>query len=161
LIKELREKTSAGVMDCRNALLETEGDIDKAGELLLERGLAKALKKAGRVANQGVVESYIHGNGRIGVLLEINCETDFVAKTDEFKELAHNLALQIAAFSPWYICAEEIPEGKDMDPKVVCLLEQPYIKDESRTCQDVISETIAKVGERIVVRRFSRFELGK
>ncbi len=161
LIKELREKTSAGVMDCRDALLETEGDLDKAGELLLARGLAKAEKKAERVASQGLVEAYIHPGGRIGALVELNCETDFVAHTDEFKALAHNLTLQVAAADPQFISAEEIPEGTDLNPKEVCLLEQSFIKDESRILKEVINETIAKLGERVSVRRFSRFELGK
>ncbi len=161
LIKELREKTSAGVMDCRDALLETEGDLDKAGELLLARGLAKAEKKAERVASQGLVEAYIHPGGRIGALVELNCETDFVAHTDEFKALAHNLTLQVAAADPQFISAAEIPEGTDLNPKEVCLLEQSFIKDESRILKEVINETIAKLGERVSVRRFSRFELGK
>jgi len=112
LIKELREKTSAGVMDCRNALLETEGDLDKAGELLLARGLAKAEKKAERGASQGLIEAYIHPGGRLGALIELNCETDFVAHTDEFKALAHNLTLQIVASDPQFISAEEVPEGR-------------------------------------------------
>lgn len=161
LIKELRERTSAGIMDCKEALLETEGDIEKACDILQEKGLAKAIKKAGREASQGLVEAYIHPGGRIGVLIEVNCETDFVARTDEFKSLAHNMALQVAAAAPEYIKADEIPEGKNLNPKEVCLLEQPFIKDESTTLGKIIADTISKTGERIAVRRFSRFELGK
>jgi elongation factor Ts len=161
LIKELREKTGAGVMDCRNALLETEGDLDKAGELLLARGLAKAERKAERVASQGLIEAYIHPGGRLGALVEVNCETDFVAHTDEFKALAHDLTLQVAAAAPQFISAEEIPKGENLNPKEVCLLEQSFIKDESKTLGEVIAETVAKLGERVSVRRFSRFELGK
>ena len=161
LIKELREKTSAGVMDCRNALLETEGNLDKAGELLLARGLAKAEKKTERVSSQGLIEAYIHPGGRLGALVELNCETDFVAHTDEFKALAHNLTLQVVAANPQFISTEQVPEGTNLNPKEVCLLEQPFIKDESRTIREVISETTAKLGERVSVKRFSRFELGK
>jgi len=148
-------------MDCRNALLETEGDLDKAGEILLARGLAKAEKKAERVASQGLIEAYIHPGGRLGALIELNCETDFVAHTDEFKELAHNLTLQLVAANPLFITAEEIPQEEKLDPKEVCLLEQPFIRDESKTIRDTINETVAKLGERISVKRFSRFELGK
>jgi elongation factor Ts len=161
LIKELREKTSAGVMDCRNALLETGGDLDKAGELLLARGLAKVEGKAERVASQGLIEAYIHPGGRLGALVEVNCETDFVAHTDEFKTLAHNLTLQVVATAPQFISAGEIPQGTNLNPKEVCLLEQPFIKDESRTIREVIAEIVSKVGEKVSVRRFSRFELGK
>lgn len=161
LIKELRERTSAGILDCKTALLETGGDIEKACDVLQEKGLAKAIKKAGREASQGLVEAYIHPGGRIGVLIEVNCETDFVARTDEFKSLAHNMALQVAAAAPEYITADEIPEGKKLNPKDVCLLEQPYIKDESKTLGQIIADTISKTGEMIAVRRFSRFELGK
>lgn len=161
LIKELRERTSAGIMDCKTALLETGGDIEKACDILQAKGLAKAIKKAGRVASQGLVEAYIHPGGRIGVLIEVNCETDFVARTEEFKALAHDMALQVAATAPEYITADEIPEGKSLDPKEVCLLEQPFIKDESKTLSQIVAETISKTGEKVTVRRFSRFELGK
>jgi elongation factor Ts len=161
LIKELRERTNAGVMDCKNALLETGGDLDKASDILQAQGWAKAEKKAGRIASQGLVEAYIHPGGRLGVLIEVNCESDFVARTDEFKTLAHNLALHVAAAAPQFISAEEIPENADLDPKAVCLLEQPFIKDESKTLSQIIAETISKVGEKVTVRRFSRFKLGK
>jgi elongation factor Ts len=160
MIKELREQCGAGIMECRNALLEVEGDIDKALRMLKERGLLKAEKKAERTTAQGLIEAYVHTGGRIGALIELNCETDFVARTDEFKELAHNLVMQVAALSPQFITREEIPEGADIEPQAACLLLQPYIRDPSMTVRDVIVETIAKVGENIKVSRFARFELG-
>jgi elongation factor Ts len=159
-IKEIREKTGAGVMDCRKALDEAEGNMDKACEILIQRGISLAEKKSSRSAEQGIVEAYIHSGGKIGVLVEVNCETDFVARTDQFKELAHDVALQIAAMSPRFISAEEIIQDNDCDPKTACLLLQPFIKDPAKTIQDIITETIAKVGENIKVRRFTRFELG-
>jgi elongation factor Ts len=159
-VKALREKTGAGVMACRNALLEANGDMDKAVEILRQRGLAQAKKKASRVASQGLVETYVHAGGRIGAMVEVNCETDFVARTDQFKELAHNLAMQVAAIAPIYISVEEIPPDQENDPKEVCLLQQPFIREPDKPVQDIIDETIAKVGENIIVRRFARFELG-
>lgn len=161
-IKDLREKTGAGVMDCKKALLEAEGNLEKAIEILNQRGIALARKKAERVADQGVIEAYVHPGGRIGVLVEVNCETDFVARTEEFKELAHNLALQIAAMCPQFISPEDIAQETetDEDAETTCLLLQPYIKDPEKTVQDIVTETIAKVGENIKVRRFIRFELG-
>jgi len=160
MIKELRNQSGAGIMDCRSALLDTEGDIEKATLVLKEKGLAKAQKKAERATTQGLVEAYIHTAGRIGAMIEVNCETDFVARTDEFKELAHCLAMQVAALSPQFISEEEVPEGADVELQEACLLLQPYIKDPARTVQDVIIETIAKVGENIRVSRFVRLELG-
>jgi elongation factor Ts len=160
MVKELRDQCGAGIMECRNALMEGKGDVDKALQILKERGLIKAEKKAGRATLQGLIEAYIHTGGRIGAMVEVNCETDFVARTDEFKELAHNLAMQIAALSPQCITQEEIPEGTDVEPQVACLLLQPYIKDPAKTVRDVIVETIAKVGENIKVSRFARFEIG-
>ena len=159
MIKELREQCGAGIMECRNALLEVEGDIDKALQILKEKGLLKAEKKSERATAQGLIEAYIHTGGRIGAMVEVNCETDFVARTDEFKELAHNLAMQVAALAPQFIAKEEIPEGADIEPQATCLLLQPYIRDPSQTVRDVIIETIAKVGENIKVSRFARFEL--
>ncbi|MBM3118390.1 MAG: elongation factor Ts [Chloroflexi bacterium] len=159
-IKELREKTGAGVIDCKNALLEAEGNIIKAAEILNERGLALARKKANRAADQGIIEAYVHPGGQIATLVEVNCESDFVARTDEFKELAHNLALQIAAMSPQFISPDDMSQEADSDPKETCLLLQPFIKDPNKSIQDIITETIAKVGENIKVRRFVRFELG-
>ncbi|MBM4432477.1 MAG: translation elongation factor Ts [Chloroflexi bacterium] len=159
-IKELREKSGAGVMACRSALLEAEGDIERALECLRQKGLVQAKKKAERVAKQGLIESYIHPGGKIGVMIEVNCETDFVARTGEFKELAHNLAMQVAALAPQYISKEEMPEEADAEPQMACLLLQPYIKEPEKTIQDIITETIAKLGENIKVSRFARFELG-
>jgi len=147
-------------MACRRALLETEGDIEKALQTLREQGLLQAEKKAGRITSQGIIESYIHAGGRIGAMIEVNCETDFVARTDEFRELAHHLAMQVAAMSPQFISEAEVPEGKDIDPQTACLLLQPDIRDPGKSIQDTITETIAKVGENIKVSRFARFELG-
>jgi elongation factor Ts len=159
-IKELRSQCGAGVMECRNALLEGEGDLEKALQILKERGLLTAEKKANRATAQGLIEGYIHTGGQIGALVEVNCETDFVARTDEFKELAHDLAMQVAALSPQYISEEELPEGADIEPQVACLLQQPYIRDPGKIVRDVIVEVIARVGENIRVSRFTRFELG-
>ncbi len=171
LVKELRERTGAGVMECRAALEDAKGDLEKAVELLRQRGLAKAEKKAGRVAREGVIISYVHGNpGRIGVLLELNCETDFVARTDHFLRLAKDLAMQVAATSPSYLAKEDVPpevltgiaDGRvDEFLKEACLLEQPFIKDPSRTVGSLIKEAIALLGENVVVRRFCRYELGE
>ncbi|MDK2824136.1 MAG: elongation factor Ts [Clostridia bacterium] len=191
MVKELRETTGAGMMDCKKALTETNGNMEKAIEYLREKGLAAAAKKAGRIAAEGAVTSYIHMGGKIGVLVEVNCETDFVAKTDRFQELAKNIAMQIAASKPQYVKKEEIPEeviqkekeilraqalneGKPENIvdkmvegriekyyKEVCLLEQPYIKDSDKTVSQIISEAIAEIGENITVRRFVRYELGE
>lgn len=191
MVKELRERTGVGMMDCKKALVETEGDIEKAIDELRTKGLAKAAKKAGRVASEGVVISYIHGGGRIGVLVEVNSETDFVAKTDEFKQLAHDIAMQIAASNPEYVKREDVPqniidhekevlkaqaleEGKpekvvekmvegriDKFYKERCLMEQVYIKDPDKSVDQLIKENIAKIGENISVRRFARYEVGE
>lgn len=158
-IKELRGITGAGILDCKRALEEVAGDIIGAVEILRQQGLATAEKKAKREARQGLVEAYIHTRGRIGALVELNCETDFVAQTDELKELAHNLAMQVAATDPSSIGGDELPE--EMDPSQACLLLQPFIKDPGKTVQDIITETIAKVGENIRIKRFARFELAK
>jgi elongation factor Ts len=160
-IKELREQSGAGIMECRNALIQAEGDIQKATELLKERSLLKAEKKKTRTASQGLIEGYFHGGGRIGAMVEVNCETDFAARSDVFKELAHCLTMQVAAQDPKYISKEDVPEGADVDPAAACLLLQPYIKDPSKTVQDIITEAIARVGENIKVSRFARFELGE
>ncbi len=159
-VKALREKTGAGVMACRNALLETKGDVDRAAEILRQRGLAQAKEKASRVARQGLIETYVHAGGRIGAMVEVNCETDFVARTDQFKELAHNLAMQVAAIAPTYVGTEDVPPDSEVDSKESCLLLQPFIRDPDKSVQDTIDEVISKVGENIVVRRFARFELG-
>ncbi len=190
-VKELREKTGAGMMDCKKALTEANGDMDKAMEILREKGLAAAAKKAGRVAAEGLVESYIHSGGRIGVLVEVNCETDFVAKTEEFRSFVRDIAMQIAAMNPKYVKRDEIPaeevekereilraqtlkEGKpehivekivegrlEKYFKEVCLLEQPFIKDGDKTIEQMVKEMIARIGENMAIRRFVRFELGE
>lgn len=161
-VKSLREQSGAGIMDCRNALVSCKGDVDKALEVLKSKGLLKAQKKADRTTGQGLIESYIHTAGRIGALVEVNCETDFVARTDEFKDLVHCLAMQVAAMNPQYIAEKDIPKEK-ADKVVaaeVCLMLQPYIKDPTKTINDVVTETIAKTGENIRVTRFIRYELG-
>ena len=191
LVKELRERTGAGMMDCKKALSATDGDLEKAIDFLREKGLAAAAKRAGRVAAEGLVEAYIHGGGRIGVLVEVNCETDFVAKTDAFKELVKDIAMHIAASNPSYLKREEVPtaeleheqavlaeqarnEGKpekiiekmvagriEKYYKEVCLMEQPFVKDPDKTISDLITESIAKIGENISIRRFTRYQLGE
>ncbi len=189
-VKELRERTGAGFMDCKNALVEADGDLDKAVALLRERGLAAAAKKSGREAREGLVSSYIHTGGRVGVLIEVNCETDFVARTDEFQKLVRDLAIQVAGLSPTYVDVDAIPAG-DLEAKKaellrdesvqkkpenireqivegqlkkwysqVCLLEQPF-RDEERSVRDLITEKIATIGENIRVRRFTRYALGE
>ncbi|MEF2244532.1 MULTISPECIES: translation elongation factor Ts [unclassified Paenibacillus] len=191
MVKELRERTGAGMLDCKKALDETNGDIDKAVALLREKGLSAAANKAGRVATEGVVESYIHAGGRIGVLVEINCETDFVAKTDQFREFARDVAMHIAASNPKFVRREEVPadeiekereilknqalnEGKPekIVEKMVegriskyyeeyCLLEQSFIKDPDKTVATLVNEKISTIGENISIRRFVRYELGE
>jgi elongation factor Ts len=159
-VKELRNRTNAGILECNKALSEVGGDIEKAIEFLKYRGVAIAEKKKDEVASEGIIEAYIHHTKRIGALVELNCETDFVAHTDEFKELARNLAMQVAATSPQFITSEEMPPEAETDPQAVCLLNQLFIKEPSKTVQEIITEVIAKVGENIKVRRFARFELG-
>ncbi len=191
LIKELRQRTGAGVVECKKVLQETGGDVDKAVELLRKRGAAKAEKKAGRATAQGVIASYIHAGGKAGALVEVNCETDFVAMTEDFQNLAREIAMQVVAMSPKYVSPEEVPdeviqkekeilreqaisEGKpeNVVEKVVegrlakfftenCLLEQPWIKDSTKTVEDLINEYIAKLGENIKVKRFCRFQIGE
>lgn len=191
LVKELREKTGAGMMNCKKALVETDGNIDKAIEYLREQGLAATSKKAGRVAAEGVVESYIHMGGKIGVLVEVNCETDFVAKTDDFKNFARDIAMHIAAAAPTYIAVEDVPEAEvehekeilkhqalnEGKPekivekmvegrinkfyKEICLLEQPFVKDPDMTIGELVKEQIMNIGENVKIRRFARFQLGE
>jgi elongation factor Ts len=161
IVKELREQSGAGVIQCHDALIEAEGDLEKALQILKQKSLFQAEKKATRSTSQGLVEAYIHAGGRIGAMVEVNCETDFVARTDEFKELAHHLAMQVAAMDPRFISEEEVPEGTEIEPQIACLLLQADIKDPTRTVKEVIAETIAKVGENIRVSRFARFELGE
>ncbi len=190
-VKELRERTGCGMMDCKKALTESNGDMDKAIEFLREKGLATAAKKAGRIASEGLVDCYIHDGGRIGVMIEVNSETDFVAKNAEFKQLVHDLAMQVCVNSPAYVRREEVPaevlehereilraqalnEGKpekivdkmvegriEKYYKEVCLLEQPFIKDPDITINQLVTEKIATIGENITVRRFVRFERGE
>jgi elongation factor Ts len=162
-VKELRELSGAGIMDCKRALQSTEGDIAKAAAILKEQGLAKAEKRSERTALQGLVECYIHAGGRIGAMVEVNCETDFVARTDDFKRLVHDIAMQVAATSPKLI-GNEPKEENSADGQVVAeedlLLKQAFIKDPSISIEELVRNTIAKTGENIVVRRFARFELG-
>jgi elongation factor Ts len=190
-VRELRERTGAGIMDCKRALKESDGKIDDAVTFLREKGLAAATKRSARAASEGLVASYIHAGGKIGVLVEVNCETDFVARTPEFQELVRDLAMQVAASSPRYVRREEVDAGaideerkiyraqaaesgkpenvleKIVDGKLekffgdACLLEQSFIKDPQRTVQDVVTDAIARIGENIVVRRFARFQLGE
>jgi elongation factor Ts len=190
-VKELRDRTGSGMMDCKKALVETDGDMEKAIDFLREKGLAKAAKKASRAAKDGRVFTYIHTNGKIGAMVELNCETDFVAKTDEFQSLGHELCMQIAAASPQYVAPENIPEDvvarekeiykqqalEEGKPEkilekiaegklnkfyeVSCLLEQSYIRDGDKKIKDLVVENIAKLGENIVVGRFSRFSIGE
>lgn len=191
MVKSLRERTGAGMMDCKKALVETNGDIEKAVDFLREKGLAAASKKAGRAATEGMVESYIHAGGRIGVLVEVNCETDFVAMTDGFKALARDIAMHIAAANPLYVTREEVPaeiidhereilkaqamnEGKpeNIAEKMVegriekyykdnCLMDQIFVKDNDLTMAELIKASIAKMGENISIRRFARYNLGE
>jgi elongation factor Ts len=190
LVKELRERTGAGFMDCKKALTEADGDLDKAAAVLRERGLAAAAKKADRDAREGLVSSYIHTGGRVGVLIEVNCETDFVARTDEFQKLVRDLAIQVAGLSPLYVDADRIPAAdleakkaelladettqkkpENIRPQIVegqlkkwysqvCLYEQPF-RDEERTVRELITERISTIGENIRVRRFTRYALGE
>jgi len=160
MIKQLRDDTGAGVMDAKRALDDAAGDMARAREILREKGLAAAAKRSERETNQGVVEAYIHAGGRIGVLVELNCETDFVANTPDFRQLARDVAMQVAAMQPLAVDVESrTPEMEGSDEEIV-LLAQPFIKDGSRTIGDLVTEAIAKTGENIRVARFSRFELG-
>ena len=190
-VQLLREKTGVGMMDCKKALVATDGNMDKAIEFLREKGMATAVKRAGKIASEGIVETYVHLNGKIGVMVEVNCETDFVANSDKFRALAHDIALQIAAAKPLYVNKEEVPaaelehekeilraqainEGKPIAIvdrmvegrvqkyyKDVCLLEQEFVKDPSKTVGQLVTEAIGTIGEKITVRRFARFEMGE
>ena len=161
MVKQLREETGAGVMECKKALTDADGNVEKAKEILRQAGLARAEKKASRVAAQGLIESYIHGAGRIGVLIELNCESDFVARTDAFRALAHDIAMQVAATSPKYVGVDEMPADETAPKEEVCLLAQPFIKDPGQTIEQYVKEKIGTIGENIVLRRFVRFELGE
>ena len=159
-VKELRERTGVGVMDCRRALEAAGGDLDKATEMLRQRGLAIAEKKANRVASQGVVDAYIHAGGRIGVLVELNCETDFVARNEEFRALAHDIAMQVAATNPRYLSPDEVPADDKDKTEELALLAQPFIKNPGVTIQNLLTDTVAKFGENIRIRRFTRYAVG-
>jgi elongation factor Ts len=160
-VKELRDKSGAGVMECKRALVEAEGNLDRAMDLLKQQGLSQVSKRSGREAGQGIVEAYVHGGGRIGVLVEINCETDFVARTDDFRVLAHDLAMQIAATNPPSVGElEAVAPTADTPAEELPLLSQPFIKDPKRTVADLVRDTAAKTRENVVVRRFVRYELG-
>ena len=159
-IKALREMTGAGIMDCKRALEEVSGDQDKAQEILVKRGISAAAKKASRETNEGIVDTYIHSGGRMGAMVEVNCETDFVANTPDFKELTHDIAMQVVALSPRYISRDDVPESDDSDPEAVCLMEQKFIKDSECTIQELIKQNIATLGENILVENFCRFEIG-
>jgi len=160
LVKKLRDRTGVSIIECKKALTETKGDLEKAIQILRQQGLALAERKANRIATDGAIEAYVHPGGRVGAMIEVNCETDFVARTDEFRKLIHDLALQVAAMAPKFVSSIEVPPNSNIEPQEVCLLLQPFIKDNSKTVQDIINEVIAKVGENIKVRRFARFELG-
>ena len=160
-IKALRELTGAGIMDSKRALEEAGGDIKRAQDILREKGIASAAKKSDRETEQGIIESYIHSGGRIGAMVEANCETDFVARTEDFKALAHDIAMQVAAMNPRFIDESEIPDGDDVNPQESCLLQQPFIKDPGMTIDELVKELIGKLGENIRIRRFSRFSLGE
>ena len=160
-VKELRELTGAGMLDCKRALEEADGDFEKAKEILRQKGHAAAAKRAERATAEGLVQAYLHHNGRVGALVEVNCESDFVARTDDFRELVKNIALHVAGASPQYVAAEDVPEGTEGDPKELCLLLQPFVRDESVSIQEMVTEAIRKTGENIRVRRFARFELGR
>ncbi len=190
MVRELREKTNAGMMDCKRALAENNADMEKAVDYLRQKGLAKAMKRAGREATEGMVHAYIHGGGKLGVLVEVNCETDFAAKSPDFQEFVKNVAMQVAASNPLGVQREDIPEDviarereifmaqaresgkpenileKMVDGKMrkfyeeVVLLEQSFVKEPDKTIQDYLNELIAKIGEKIIIRRFSRFQLG-
>lgn len=161
MVKELRDQCGAGIMQCRKALIECEGDAEKALEILKQQSLFKAAKKAERRAVEGLIEAYIHTGGGVGAMVELNCETDFVARTDEFKQLAHHLAMQVAAMNPKFITEEEYTPGIGEEPQDACLMLQADIKQPDRTIKETITDVIARTGENIKVGRFIRFELGE
>jgi elongation factor Ts len=159
-IKALRGLTGAGIMDCKRALEEANGDLEQAQAILRERGTVTAAKKASRATSEGVIEQYLHSGGQVGAMVEVDCESDFVARTPEFKTLAHDLAMQVAAMAPLYVDTTDIPDGDEVDPEEVCLLRQPFIKDTTKSVQDQVNEAVARLGENIRVRRFTRFSIG-
>lgn len=159
-VKRLRDESGAGVMDSKRALEESNGDFEAAREILRQQGMAAAAKRSDRDTDQGIVEAYIHGEGRIGALVEINCETDFVARTETFRELARNVAMQVAAMAPLALTVEDVPAEAPGEPEDHALLTQPFIKDSARTINDLLQDAIAQTGENIRINGFSRFELG-
>ena len=164
LIKELREDTNCGIIDCKKALEKAGGDLKKAKEILREKGLQMALKKASRAANEGRVEAYIHNGSKIGVIVEVNCETDFVARNESFMQFSKDLAMHIAAMAPKYIKKDDVPAdvlASGVDVAAVCLLEQPFVKESSKSVQDLLNELVAKIGENIVIGRFTRYKIGE
>ena len=161
LIRSLRERTGAGIMECKQALEANEGDVEKATEALRLQGFAEVAKRADRATNQGVVEAYVHTGGRVGAMVELACESDFVARTDEFKSLAHDLAMQVAAMGPVYVDESDVEEGDSRPVAQVSLLQQPFIKDNSSSVGEVLREVAAKLGENVRVLRFSRLALGE
>ncbi len=161
LIRTLRESTGAGIMECKHALEANQGDLEKAAETLRTQGFAQVAKRADRATDQGVVEAYVHTGGRVGAMVELGCETDFVARTDEFKKLAHDIAMQVAAMGPVYVDESDIEEGDTRPVAQVSLLQQPFIKDNSSSVGEVIREAAAKLGENVRVLRFSRLALGE
>ena len=161
LIRTLREQTGAGIMECKQALQASEGDLAKAAEALRQKGFSQVEKRSGRATNQGLVDAYIHTGGRVGAMVEIGCETDFVARTDEFKDLAHNIATQVVAMAPVYLDESEITAEDSRPVAQVSLLQQPYIKDNSSSVGEVVKELAAKMGENVRVLRFTRLALGE
>ena len=158
-VRTLREQTGAGILECKQALESNGGDLEKASEALREKGFAQVAKRAGRATTEGLIEAYIHTGGRIGALVELGCETDFVARTPEFRGLAHDIAMQVAAMGPAYVSEDEMEDGDSRPPAQVSLLQQPFIKDNSRLVSEVIQELAAKVGENVKIIRFSRLAL--
>ena len=148
-------------MDCKRALEEAEGDLDRAQAILRDQGIASAAKKASRDTSEGLVESYVHSGNRIGAIVEVNCETDFVARTLDFQSLAHDIAMQVAAMAPLYLDTSDIPDGEEHNPQEACLMQQPFIKDPTKTIQDLVNESVGTLGENVRVRRFARFSLGE
>jgi elongation factor Ts len=160
-IRDLRNQTGAGVMDCKQALEASDGDLEKAAEALRAKGFAQAARRSDRITNQGLVEAYVHTGGRVAAMVELGCETDFVARTPEFKDLAHDIAMQVAAMAPAYLDEDDIEEGDERPPAQVSLLRQPFIKDNSSSVAEVVQELAAKMGENVKVLRFSRLALGE
>ncbi len=160
-IRDLRNQTGAGVMDCKQALDASDGDLEKAVESLRAKGFAQAARRSDRITNQGLVEAYVHTGGRVAAMVELGCETDFVARTPEFKDLAHDIAMQVAAMAPAYLDEDDIEEGDERPPAQVSLLRQPFIKDNSSSVAEVVQELAAKMGENVKVLRFSRLALGE